>query len=897
MADCSSNIPSERVRVFISSAQSDEGEFHWSEVRQRIKDTLAKCIYLNPFIIEDNSSTSPSLQFFQRQVERADVIVFLVKGEVRSGTSAEYAHAVKLKKQFLVYFLKHDNPDLSVTKLKKDLQDYDRCTYRDITDYDSIEIVIWNDLMNNIVRSFQDNPYSAVEESGRSSTVFSKDLIPSNTGLPSKSELNKFNSCYNYLFDLLKFGSFKKDVEESELHAFGCSLIRWLITGEWDIADNDIIEFISGCSDIFANAEWIQKRWDAIKQFNHGDLSKALFFEKEALESAKKANESNWIINNILIDCRNLENDIANMNKEFSVNNEFQDELTNQNYMVFLPVLDRYSTNISEQIDKDRFRVDTASPYTQLLGTGLSNALLNLANYLFTSAVYGSNTHLQITRKIFTNLLTQYAQITGEYELAFEGLRQYILFGDNSNYKLYVKSNWDKLYPFVATRADELWILAAYVPVQYKDRIKKDLISTIGLYFSDSVFAEAEEYLCNCASSIYWGDSEDFFETILNSLGRLNPERIINAIIPIISEKRFHLGNKLSHILLYIELESVSDETLSELADALKNSLAFIISNNGDPQMIAALVERSRDIFGFLETLEGNGLDGIQLSLYRINTGTDNWLPVLKEEIDTAKAQFEANSKEGIFHGFASNPYYMISMIVNKNNESNEIDSILQNEFIPLTVDVLDSCAAVQTKETCVACLCDVLSSFNKRGIKISEELIKAIESIDIQKGTEFFASCTRKTLEIRILMAKFLCGLLDTDSLLQWCVDFHSLETKERIALIDCIDKYLYHQNDNVDPLIISIVMQCSSDDDSNVRMIAYQSMSYIISNNQSEKLIQVFNNGVFDPADKVRFTILSLCNKKVLPEKIENNIVELLCNDANYLLRKRARDHMSRN
>ena len=98
-------LPSERLRVFISSAQSNEGGFAWSEVRRRIKDYLSQCVYLNPFIIEDIASSTPSTQLFQRQVERADVIVLLVKGEVRKGTATEYALASKLKKPLFVYFL------------------------------------------------------------------------------------------------------------------------------------------------------------------------------------------------------------------------------------------------------------------------------------------------------------------------------------------------------------------------------------------------------------------------------------------------------------------------------------------------------------------------------------------------------------------------------------------------------------------------------------------------------------------------------------------------------------------------------------------------------------------------------------------------------------------------
>ena len=84
-------IPDERLRIFISSAQSNEGGFAWSEVRRRIKDYLKECPYLSPFIIEDVSSPVKSEQFYQMQLLRSDLVVLLVKGEVRKVTATEYA--------------------------------------------------------------------------------------------------------------------------------------------------------------------------------------------------------------------------------------------------------------------------------------------------------------------------------------------------------------------------------------------------------------------------------------------------------------------------------------------------------------------------------------------------------------------------------------------------------------------------------------------------------------------------------------------------------------------------------------------------------------------------------------------------------------------------------------
>lgn len=175
-------IPEERLRVFISSAQSNENGFAWGDVRRRIKECLSVCPYLNPFIIEDNPSTTPSLQFFQSQLRKADLTVLLVKGEVRKGTAVEYAQATKWKKPLLIYFLKDDQPDLDVIKLKRELQTTDYCTYREVDNFDNsgndITNIIWALDLNNIskgnilaLRDALDQSLATIVEKGGSPQI------------------------------------------------------------------------------------------------------------------------------------------------------------------------------------------------------------------------------------------------------------------------------------------------------------------------------------------------------------------------------------------------------------------------------------------------------------------------------------------------------------------------------------------------------------------------------------------------------------------------------------------------------------------------------------------------------------------------------------------------------
>ncbi len=891
MTKCINYLPSERVRVFISSAQRNENGFVWSEVRKRIKESLKKCVYLNPFIIEDTTSATPSNQFFQRQIERTDVIVLLVKSEVRVGTAKEYTLAKKLKKPLLIYFVDDGTPNLDVINLKKDIQTADRCTYRIVPTFDNIETIIQSDLMDEIVRAFQDRYFvSTLENESPLCTEIHENTELISSGIPSKTEINKFISCYNYFFDLLNLSYFKKDIKQTELHKFGCSLLSWLITGKWEIGNEEINDFISKCSDVFPNSNWLEKRWDAIKSFFQNNLEKTLIFEEKALESARENKKPDWIINNILIDCRNIEGLINNLNQRFLINSKYQNELSAHKTIVCLPVLDRYLNNIYELIEKDEFKEKTATPYTQLWGSNISNALTNLANYLFTAAIYGSLTHLLLSRQIFANILSRYAKIHAEPSFMFFSLKQYVLDGNVRNFKLYLDSTWDSQYSFIASQADTIWELTNYVPVTHKEDMKISIFASLGSYLSDDVFFEASKYVLDYSNSVSHNNSEPYFEAILANLQRMNPEQIINVIIPIITKKCFHSGDKLSRIISSIDLRQVDEQSLRNLSDTLMIYLPSIISNNGSPQMIAPLVERSKDIFGKLETIEGNGLSDLQESLYKINRGSEDWYPVIKKEIDSARIQFEKNNKKGVFHGFAYDPYSMISVIIRNKRNNKEIDNLIFNDFIPLSLDVLNSDVSVQTKGQCIDCLCEVLSTFKEQNIKLPTSVKQALQTVDVEKGTEFFSSISRKALEIRVLMAQIITGVADEGELLHWCIEYESLENKEKIVIINCLEKYLYHKKNNldtIDSLVVSIVLQCYSANHQDIRKTAVKCLAYLVSSNYHDVAINELNKAIYDSSHHVRNTLLNICKNNILPTEVSDNLISLLRNDANYNIR----------
>jgi len=348
--------PPIRLNVFISSAQRDENGFKWGEVRRQVKEHLEKCPYIIPFIIDVVASEISSTQLFQYEVLKADVVVMLIKGEVRPGTSTEFATATKNNKPLLVYFLKDENPSLEVTQLRKAVQAVDYCTYRDMDTFDNIAEIVRSDVIANVIRYYQYDHFTKDETDTAPVEVsaVTAESASSKHGTPTKTSIALFSSSYTHIFELLGIDPPDSTVAtKSPLHAFGIAALDWLITGTTLNCDAEILNLIGRLGELYDCTDWLLKRWNAIRFELSGDYEKALEAEKEALALAKSANLPHWIINDILIDCRNIENEVHSQKREWVTDSDFQKELKNLETIVYLPVLDRYLTDIYDALAKD----------------------------------------------------------------------------------------------------------------------------------------------------------------------------------------------------------------------------------------------------------------------------------------------------------------------------------------------------------------------------------------------------------------------------------------------------------------------------------------------------------------------------------------------------------------
>ena len=885
--------PKNVLRVFVSSAQRNEGNFDWKEVRARIVEKIRTCPFLIPFIMEESGSELPSVQRFTYRVQQSDIVILLVKGDVRDGTAMEVSAAMAKKKPMLVFFLEDDNPSYKVGQLKREIAGNDYCSYHKIDSLDHVEDQVFQDLVENIIEFYQYEHYSLFQQDVDGGVpAGGLDTDRQIINAPTKATFALFESSYDYIFDLLSLSYLKrKEVsQESELHKFGQKALDWLIMGtDWPNCD-DVLDLSEKAKDIYGKATWFIKRWDAIRNALSGNYEKALEDENEALTDAKNSDAPGWVINDILIDCRNLTIIAGNVKNQLVFDSQAQKELNESETIAYLPVADRYLENMYSEMLKAEINFETASPHTLQYGSNLSSVIQGFENYFFSSVLYGSYTHITMSREVLADVLYKYAEINNYPELLLRAIKLYVLLGNPKKLKQIVDSKWDICYSGIATEADSYWLISDHIVPEKRIATKQAIISKIGLYFSDSVFDEACRFLEGQIENIYWGNCEDYLQCVIDNIVRIKPALVIRILLDILTNKRYNLGNRITGILLSLKLDGVSHDDLLALHDALVASLPALIENNGDPQCIAALETQCPEIFSDLANLPNNGLKGNQKLYYDLNMGRDVYDQLYDNLIKMAREQFIKNRTGNSFAYFAVQPYSSISSLMRNGKYFN---SAAEKCFFSLCKDVLSSHAPIPVKDDCIAGLCDVILERHLRGMSTPEDISSIIPILEKQddSGMFFMRTTTKNAFMARVLLLKVLIGIGKEDEIIGWNTVLNKGDPNERIVIAKCSEKYLqYISCKGTDPSIavLSIAIQCTEDDYHAVRQYGSNCLCYFLGTKYHELAESKLYELSLDSSHWVRNHLISLCtNKRINDESIREKIIEILRKDANYGIR----------
>ena len=211
---------------------------------------------------------------------------------------------------------------------------------------------------------------------------------------------------------------------------------------------------------------------------------------------------------------------------------------------------------------------------------------------------------------------------------------------------------------------------------------------------------------------------------------------------------------------------------------------------------------------------------------------------------------------------------------------------IINDRLIPLCVEVLNSQTSADIKNDCIDCLCDALVYTNNGSVIITQELVEAIEKIDVSKTISFIGN-SKSVLFYRILMLKIIIGTVDKDEILEWCFDVAKKDNSTKVALVECMEQYI-HDPTKIDAMIISIIFQCFEDEYWMVRRIACNCLAKMLVTSYKDRVERKLYDGAIDPSHYVRKHLLIMCiNGEIKDKYVSERITDILKNDANYAIR----------
>ena len=155
-------IDRDRIEVFVSSSMRDEGDFSWLQLRDELNRALLKSDIFKPFAIESHASIEPSSSYYLNRLVQSDIVIGIIRSELRPGTSKELYRAIQLRKPLILVKLEGETSS-DIESLFRYVREMDACTYVELPS-DSGLVSYLMDQLNNVMVDLFHNRRFEIED-------------------------------------------------------------------------------------------------------------------------------------------------------------------------------------------------------------------------------------------------------------------------------------------------------------------------------------------------------------------------------------------------------------------------------------------------------------------------------------------------------------------------------------------------------------------------------------------------------------------------------------------------------------------------------------------------------------------------------------------------------------
>ena len=405
----STNKVKDPIIVFISS--KCDGKYR--EMRKRLSKLINDSPLMNSICYEEEGSRSvKSEEFYVNHVKSCDVCLIIIDNEdgISPSVLKEIDTAKKHNKKCLYFFCTENSSEK--TQLQEDL--YAKEKFSEIPVFDQIPEKVIESIVGDIIFYYRNK---------NSDTVDYK-ISDINTDKYSSTILDiskESKVLCEYLFKVFQLNLSQNENKISNIEQEIIKFFQFVFNKHKFLEINlDILEeyFVSKTEEELK--EILTQRFNALKLYFRGDLNGAISILSDSLVKAiDDVNIPKWIVNNIAIDLRNVQNEKGNYENRWPISNTGQEYINKSKEPLYFPLLDRREKMFFEQIDKfhaDNLYSESVKSYN-LCNIGLFQWI---SESFILSLGYASITHIQYAKNLMKVLLRTLAEMYDDYEFKIE---------------------------------------------------------------------------------------------------------------------------------------------------------------------------------------------------------------------------------------------------------------------------------------------------------------------------------------------------------------------------------------------------------------------------------------------------------------------------------------------
>lgn len=405
----STNKVKDPIIVFISS--KCDGKYR--EMRKRLSKLINDSPLMNSICYEEEGSRSvKSEEFYVNHVKSCDVCLIIIDNEdgISPSVLKEIDTAKKHNKKCLYFFCTENSSEK--TQLQEDL--YAKEKFSEIPVFDQIPEKVIESIVGDIIFYYRNK---------NSDTVDYK-ISDINTDKYSSTILDiskESKVLCEYLFKVFQLNLSQNENKISNIEQEIIKFFQFVFNKHKFLEINlDILEeyFVSKTEEELK--EILTQRFNALKLYFRGDLNGAISILSDSLVKATDdVNIPKWIVNNIAIDLRNVQNEKGNYENRWPISNTGQEYINKSKEPLYFPLLDRREKMFFEQIDKfhaDNLYSESVKSYN-LCNIGLFQWI---SESFILSLGYASITHIQYAKNLMKVLLRTLTEMYDDYEFKIE---------------------------------------------------------------------------------------------------------------------------------------------------------------------------------------------------------------------------------------------------------------------------------------------------------------------------------------------------------------------------------------------------------------------------------------------------------------------------------------------